>query len=62
MRNEHADHLVCELERVILRFRREYDMSYATFIGVFVMVTLNLWMETLDNPPENPTNHEIPPQ
>lgn len=43
-----VDHFVDELDRLIDRFRQEYDMTYAEVIGCLHMKTSDLWLEAND--------------
>lgn len=45
MNEEPETQLVNELQRVINRFRAEYDIKYAAAIGCLEMVKLDLYQE-----------------
>lgn len=43
--NENIDHLMTEIDKVIDRTRKEYDMTYAEVIGVLQMKIMDLHAE-----------------
>lgn len=43
-----SDHFIEELERVITRFRQEYDLTYAEAIGCLELVKFDLVAEMRD--------------
>lgn len=46
--SQQVDHLANEIDRIIARFRAEYDMTYAAVIGVLEMKKAALCQEAVD--------------
>lgn len=47
---DQIDHLENDLEIIIERYRKEYDLSYAAIVGVFMLKVHQLSVEAYDEP------------
>lgn len=50
--SRHIDHLVDEIERVMTRFRFEYDLTYAELVGVLELIKADVIFEAMEEEPE----------
>lgn len=47
---DQIEHLENDLEIIIERYRKEYDLSYAAIVGVFMLKVHQLSVEAYDEP------------
>lgn len=47
--NEQIEHLTNDLEKVIRRYRSEYNLSYASVVGVIEILKLAIVQEAFDD-------------
>lgn len=48
---EQIEHLENDLDNIIERYRKEYEMTYAAMIGVFMLKVYQLSEEAYEEPP-----------
>lgn len=49
--SEQTQHLADELDKLVERFRQEYEVTYASVVGVLHMKALLLCLESKQQPP-----------
>lgn len=50
---EQIEHLENDLEMIIERYRKEYDMTYASMIGVFMLKVHQISAEAYEEPEDS---------
>lgn len=54
MNNEqdYQNALQCELERILIRYSREFDLSISSVVGVLITLVMNIYFSSSGKTPE----------